>query len=412
MPERILTPPPDKSISHRALILSAIASEPCCIRNPNKGLDVMATIDCLRAMGSEISSEDQQLRVEPKSFIPPSRPLNCANSGTTMRLLLGLLSGTGIRAVLDGDESLRKRPMDGISEALCSAGAVILLSRGKYPPVEVVSGITKDITWAAKSPSAQVKSGLLLAGLAGGRNLIFTEPVRTRDHTERLLRWLGEDITIGEQIRLRPTRPIPGFDLTVPGDPSSAAFLVAFRLMRKGPPLIIKGLCLNPTRMGLYEALVKMGARLSWEVHSEGPEPVGDLLVEHSETLSGAEIGPDEAASAIDELTLLGVLASITDGIITVRGAEGLRSKESDRIALLVKNLRAQGAEAEEFPDGFRVKGPFRFRGGRFETQGDHRLAMGFAVACSAFGVDFQLDHPSAPEISYPGFYEDIRRLV
>ena len=410
--ERVFVPPPDKSISHRALFLSAIATGDSVIRNLNQGLDVAATLSCLRQLGIEATGDLRRLTLRPGALRSPGKALNCANSGTTMRLLLGLLSGAGIRAFLDGDGSLRARPMDGIAEPLCSAGAVLRLTRGRYPPVELVSGITRDIVWTTKSPSAQVKSGLLLAGLTSGRSVRFVEPVKTRDHTERLLAWLCQGISAGEEIVFHPGNPVPGFELAIPGDPSSAAFLVAFRLMRPGPPLVFENLCLNPTRMGFYNMLLRMGARIGWEVLYDGPEPVGRLVAEHSGRLSGVEVGPEEVPSAIDELTLLGILACVVDGEIVVRGAAGLRSKESDRIRLLLKNLAREGAETDEFPDGFRVKGPFRFKGGPYETAGDHRLVMGFAVASVAFGADFQLDHPLAPDVSYPGFWDDLRRLT
>lgn len=407
-----LTPPPDKSISHRALLLAALAKEKCIIRNLNQGLDVAATLSCLREIGLYALGNARELELRPGTLLPPDKTLNCANSGTTMRLLIGLLSGAGIRAILDGDDSLRERPMDGITSPLSDTGAVINLRKMRYPPVEILSGVTGNISHSAKTPSAQVKSGLLLAGLAGNRAVVFSEPAKTRDHTERLLAWLGQDITTGDEIVFHPGNPLPRFELSIPGDPSSAAFLVAFRLMKPGPPLVLEGLCLNPTRMGFYNILLRMGARITWEVLDDGPEPVGRLVAEHSGVLSGVEVGPDEVPSTIDELTLLGIMASVVDGEITVRGAAGLRSKESDRIATLLENLERDGAETHEFPDGFSIKGPFSFKGGFYETAGDHRLAMGFAVASLAFGADFQLDYPSAPEISYPGFWDDMRRLV
>ena len=392
--------------------MAALASGPSAIRNLNQGSDVKATLSCLGSLGISAYCDGDELRVFPSTLHSPDAVLNCANSGTSMRLLVGLLSGAGVRAVLDGDDSLRARPVDGIARPLSSAGALVRLRNGRYPPAEVLSGITGDIFHRAGSPSAQVKSGLLLAGLAGGRSVVFSEPTRTRDHTERLLAWLGQDIRIGDEIVFHPGPPVPGFSISVPGDPSSAAFLVAFRLMKPGPPIVLRDLCLNPTRMGFYNMLIRMGARISWEVTDNEPEPAGTLAAEYSGMLSGVEVGPDEVPSAVDELTLLGILASVADGEVVVRGAAGLRSKESDRIALLIRNLRRQGAEAEEFPDGFRVKGPFVFRGGFHETAGDHRLAMGFAVACAAHGLDFQLDCPSAHEVSYPGFWDDLRRLA
>jgi 3-phosphoshikimate 1-carboxyvinyltransferase len=406
-----LIPPPDKSISHRALFLSALASGDCTIYNLNQGFDVAATLACLTELGLSASWDERGLKLRPGPLSSPNKTLNCANSGTTIRLLLGLLAGADIKGFLDGDDSLRARPMGGISEPLCSAGASLRLTRGAYPPIEVVSGIKRDIAWTAKIPSAQVKSGLLLAGLVAGRSVRFSEPLRTRDHTERLLAWLGQRISVGKDTVFHPGNPLPGFRIAIPGDPSSGAFLVAFRLIRPGPPLVLKGICLNPTRMGFYNILLRMGARIAWDITEEDPEPVGNLFVEHSGRLSGVEVGPEEIPSAIDELPLLGIIASVVEGEVLVRGAGSLRTKESDRIRLLVKNLLRQGAEAEEFPDGFRVKGPFIFKGGAYETAGDHRLAMGFAVASAAFGVDSRLDYPLATSVSYPGFWEDLRRL-
>ncbi|MBI4512971.1 MAG: 3-phosphoshikimate 1-carboxyvinyltransferase [Gemmatimonadetes bacterium] len=414
--------PGDKSISHRAFLLAPLATGASVVRGLNAGADVEATARALTALGAAVEWDRTRGVAHlqgPASFRDPADVLDCANSGTTARLLLGMLAGLGRRATLTGDASLRRRPMDRVVDPLRAMGAVIA-ERGEPGrlPLAVESGATRPGIHASPVPSAQVKSALLLAGVCGGLPVSVSEPRASRDHTERMLRAMGAKVTAerrgdGHQVIFVPgpsgLRPL---EITIPGDFSSAVFwLVWMVLTGTARRLTVWDVGLNPTRTGALAVLGRMGARLAVSrLRTEGAEPVGDVSVEAA-PLRGTEITPEEAPGLLDEAPALAVAAARAEGLTVLRGARELRVKESDRIAVLVENLRAVGVEAEEMPDGFTIKGTTGPLSGRVRTYGDHRIAMALAVLGAQPGNAIELDDPGCVAISYRGFWEDLRRL-
>lgn len=410
--------PGDKSISHRALLLGSLADGESVVRGLNAGEDVAATAAALRALGVPLEAEAGAVRARGRAaFRDPREVLDCRNSGTTARLLLGLLAGVGRRATLTGDESLRRRPMDRVIAPLRAMGAAIVEegAPGRLP-VRVESGVTRGGEHSSPVSSAQVKSALLLAGVAAGVPVSASEPALSRDHTERMLSAMGADVrTARSEGRVvisftpgsAPLRPVRG---SVPGDLSAAAFWIVWALL-VGRPLAVRDVGLNPTRTGALAVLRRMGARLAEsDRREEMGEPVGTLAVEPG-PLRAFDLRPEEAPGLIDEVPALAVAAVRAEGESTVRGAAELRVKESDRIAALVGNLRALGVEAEERPDGLVVVGTDRPLRGRVRTFGDHRIAMAFGVLAARPGNAVELDDPGCAAVSYPGFWEELARL-
>ena len=408
--------PGDKSISHRALILGALAHGEMEIRGLSPAADVESTARCLRALGVEISPVGDRTVIAgagPKGLSPPRTPLDCGNSGTTMRLLAGVLAGRPFAAVLMGDESLSRRPMRRIIEPLSRMGADIVGRDGEFPPLRVRGGGLRGISYALPVASAQVKSAVLLAGLQAAGETEVVEPGPSRDHTERMLAYLGAPIEVeGRRIRVRAgelqARPI-----AVPGDFSSAAFLIAACAARPGCTLLVRDVGVNPTRTGLLDVLREMGADVSvLDQREMGGEPVADLLVRGRE-LRAVEVGGALVPRLIDELPVLAVLATQAEGITVIRDARELRVKESDRIAAMVGNLRRLGAEVRELPDGMEIRGPCRLRGARLPGFRDHRVVMACAVAGLYAAGETAIEGAEWAAISFPGFFrvlEGIRR--
>jgi 3-phosphoshikimate 1-carboxyvinyltransferase len=345
--------------------------------------------------------------------------LDCGNSGTTARLMMGLLASRPFAATLDGDASLRGRPMRRITEPLAAMGAAFR-ERGEPGrlPMEVAGGALRPLDYASPKASAQVKSAVLLAGLGAGVPVSVTEPVLSRDHTERMLRSLGAQVRTeagegGVRVSLDPLEgPLPPFVLRIPGDPSSAAFLAALALLADGGELTVENVCVNPTRTGFFRIAERMGAAIAFTAgREEGGEPVADLVVRPSR-LRGVEVGGDEIPAAIDEVPLLAVLAARAEGETRITGAGELRVKESDRIAVMVANLRSVGAGAEELADGLVVRGgggPLR---GRVRTHHDHRIAMAFGVLAALPGNEIEIENPEVASVSFPDFWETLRRVT
>jgi 3-phosphoshikimate 1-carboxyvinyltransferase len=414
---------PDKSITHRALIVAALARGESVIRTPLDAADTRSTAEALRRLGCrlpELARGEVTLHSPGVSEWGPAQArLDCGNSGTTARLLLGCLAGAGVEATLDGDASLRGRPMDRATQPLEGAGARFrYLEQPGRLPVAVAGGRLASFAHVSSVASAQVKSALLLAGVAAGVPVRVSEPVPSRDHTERLLRHLGVHVgaTRGEEgweLSLAdPPGELRSFELTVPGDPSAAASRVALALLADAGELTLRGVLANPTRLGFVALLRRMGARL--EVEEEeggGPEPTATLTARPSR-LRGVEVGAEEVPAAIDELVLLGALAARAEGETVVRGAAELRLKESDRIAVLVANLRGLGVRAEELPDGFTVLGGDAPLRGRVATHGDHRVAMAFGVLAALPGNRIEIDDPACVAVSDPAFWEELRLLT
>ena len=420
-----VTVPGDKSLTHRALMFSAIASGESRLRGLLPGADCRSTAAVLRALGCDVPdlpADGSEIVVAGRgiaSWTAPGAWLDCGNSGTTARLMMGLLASRPFSSTLTGDDSLRGRPMRRITEPLARMGARFReAGAADRLPIEVVGGPLHSIDYVSPKSSAQIKSAVLLAGLGAGVPVSVTEPMLSRDHTERILRALGETVDTGDadggvHITLAPSgRALPPLDLDVPGDPSSAAFLVALALMADGGELRIRNVCVNPTRTGFLRLVERMGARIAMEgARVSGGEPVADLVVRPA-PLRAIDVGGDEVPDAIDEIPMLAVLAARAEGETRITGAGELRVKETDRIAAVAGNLRRLGVEAEELGDGMRVRGTDRPLSGRVETFDDHRIAMAFGVLGARPGNAIEIDHPACVDVSFPGFWELLRRVA
>jgi 3-phosphoshikimate 1-carboxyvinyltransferase len=404
--------PGDKSISHRAVLLGAIADGETVIEGFGRSADTESTVAAVRALGVEVGEGGDTLRVAGvglRGLREPERPVDCGNAGTLVRLVAGILAGQdGKRFELVGDESLSRRPMGRIADPLTQMGATVETTGGGLP-LRIEGRSLTPLRYELPVASAQVKSCVLLAGLlAEGGPTTVVEPVPTRDHTERMLRAAGATVrTSPGEVEVRPAERLDPLRLTVPGDFSSAApFLVAATLL-PGSRLRISGVCVNPTRTGLMAVLERMGARISlYNRTASGGEPVADIEVEHSD-LVATEIGPGEVPGMIDELPLFALAASMARGDSVVRGAAELRQKESDRIEAVTDALRALGIRIKSSQDGFRVRGvPSRPRGGTMDSGGDHRIAMLGAVAGLVSREGVRIEGAEAVSVSFPGFYD------
>jgi len=405
--------PGDKSIAHRALILGAIASTPQTITGLPDAEDVRSTIACLRALGCDIDDSGGGVEVSPISSPRDNAQLDAGNSGTTARLLAGLVSGLGVHATIDGDESLRRRPMRRIVAPLGRMGAHIETSETGTLPMRARPSRLHGINYELPVASAQVKSALLIAALFASGETTVVEAVATRDHTERMLAAMGVAIeqTAGAARIAGNTRPA-GIEVAVPGDFSSAAFFIA-AAAGAGGRVRLPGVGVNPTRTGLLDAMEDMGAAMSRDNKSStGGEPVADISVEPAPLRAITIDDPQRVASMIDELPALAVLATRAQGTTTVRGANELRHKECDRIDAMVGNLRALGASVDEFEDGFAVHGPCELKGAGVDALGDHRIAMAMAVAGLFASGDTTITGARAVRISYPDFFEHLRGLT
>lgn len=410
-----MTVPGDKSISQRALILAALATGPSSITGLGDGADVRTAARCLMQLGTEMSGTPE-LQITPRAFTEPDDVLDVGNSGTALRCLTGLCSGVpGIFTVLTGDRSIRSRPMLRVVAPLREMGAAIAGARhGDRAPLAVSGTRLRGIHRTIDVASAQVKTALLLAGLLADGSTEIVAPGPVRDHTERMLAALGGPVSIsGTTTKVVGGWRPDGFRLHVPGDISSAMFLVGAALLVPRSELSIEGLGLNPTRTGALEVLRTMGADVHWEVTGEVlGEPVGTVTARHTVGLTGVEVsGTELIPRLIDEVPLLAVVAAAASGTTTFRDATELRVKESDRIATLVGGLRRLGVEAEELPDGLAVTGSEQvLAGGTVEAHGDHRIAMAFAVAGLATAGKVRVEGWKAIETSFPTFLDLVAR--
>ena len=402
--------PGDKSISHRALMLGALARGVTTVGGLASGADVRATRTCLEALGVSVRAigESGALAVDGRGLhglLPPSGDVNALNSGTTVRLLMGILAAHAFDATLTGDGSLSRRPMRRVTEPLAAMGARIETTDGHLPAI-VHGARLHGVTWAPPVPSAQVKTAVLLAGLQAEGETTVVEMAPTRDHTERALRQFGADLRIdGTRVTVRGGTPLQATDITVPGDPSSAAFFAAAAAALPGSRVEITGVGLNPTRIGYLDVLRRFGARVTTQVVDDrAAEPVGSMVVEHAERRA-VSIDADEVPGLIDELPVLGAIAALGGGI-TVRGAAELRVKESDRIHALVTGLAAFGAAVEEYADGFSIAAATRLTGAHVDAAGDHRLAMAFAVVALGAQGPSIISGADSVAVSYPGFFD------
>jgi len=406
--------PGDKSVSHRALMLGALAEGETVIHGFLPGEDCLATMAALRAMGVEIDASDvAEIRVQGvglRGLRQPEKPLDMGNSGTGMRLLAGLLAGQSFDSVLIGDDSLSVRPMERIAKPLRQMGAEIDTSDG-CPPMIVRGASLKPIMYQSPVASAQVKSAVLLAGLYADGATRVQEPAITRDHTERMLQAFGVPMVIGElYAEVAGPAKLTGCTVEVPGDLSSAAFALAAGCVSRSDSLVIDNVGINPTRTGILEILRLMGADIAIESSAlAGAEPVATLTAKPSE-LKGVEIPPELVPLAIDELPLVFALAACAEGETVITGAEELRHKESDRIGIMVENLRALGATVEEYPDGARIQGG-QLQGGTVRSAGDHRVAMAFSIAAMCASDAVHILDTENVATSFPGFVPLMRSI-
>ena len=407
--------PGDKSISHRYAMLAALAEGRSQLKNYAPGADCRSTLTCLRGLGVEIQDgPNQSITLMGRGFggfRSPAHPLDAGNSGTTMRLLAGILAGQSFRSEMVGDESLSRRPMRRVIAPLTSMGARIAATDGHAPLVFDGTRL-RGIAHRAEIPSAQVKSALLLAGLHAEGTTTVTEPAQTRDHTERAFETFGLRYAVdGLTVSVTGGQRAEGRSLTVPGDFSSAAFWMVAAAGVPGSRVEIEDVGLNPTRTALLGVLRRFGARVTVnETSVLGGEPRGSVVVEGDGTAS-IEIAPDEVPGLIDELPAIAALAAQA-GEVRVHGAGELRVKESDRITTLVTGFRRLGIDADELEDGFVVRGAGTPAGGAADANGDHRMAMAFAVAALGASRPSRIDGADAVAISYPGFFATLERLV
>jgi 3-phosphoshikimate 1-carboxyvinyltransferase len=416
-----VAPPADKSISHRAALLAAMCSEPVRITNFLQADDTLRTLEAVRALGALVEERPDGLVVRGTGLREAAQVpgvIDVGNAGTLMRLLPGWLAGQEGRAwTLDGDESIRRRPVDRIAEPLRAMGARVEATDGRRPPFTVHGAHLHGITYELPKASAQVKSCVLIAGLPADGSTTVVEPSPSRDHTERMLLRAGVGIwREGPSVTITNVDELVLEEVDVPGDLSSAAFMLTAGLLVPGSRLLLRGVGVNQTRTGFLRIVERMGGVVVGELEEPGhelasSEPVTDLDVAAS-PLVGTEVDAEEVPLAIDELPLVALLGCFADGDTVVRGAAELRVKESDRIAGVVEGLRGLGAEIEALDDGFVVSGTGGLRGGRISARSDHRLAMLGAVAGLASREGVEVAGMEAAAVSYPGFLGDIERLV
>jgi 3-phosphoshikimate 1-carboxyvinyltransferase len=412
-----ITAPPDKSISHRAAILNAIASGPAAVENFLVAEDCLSTLSCLRSLGvswllRENHAGGSDLTITGRGLAGLSESadvLDTGNSGTTTRLLAGLLAGRPFLSVLTGDESLRSRPMARIIEPLRQMGAQVYgRNNDTLAPLVIMGGRLRGIRYRSPVASAQVKSALLLAGLQAESETVYEEPVRSRDHTERMLRAMGAGLTEeGNALRLSPlAKDLAPLSLRVPGDFSAAAFWLVAAALHPDADLTLRGVGLNPTRSGLLDVLGEMGADIVVsEERIAGGEPVADLRA-RSGKLRGVEVDGPTVVRLIDEVPTLAVAAALAEGRTTVRDVGELRLKESDRVKLTVQELRRMGTRIDEEGDALVIEGADRLTGAVCDSHGDHRLAMALAVAGVVAEGETVIRGAEATDVSYPGFWQ------
>ncbi len=408
--------PGDKSISHRYAILAALAQGVTRITGYSTGADCASTLGVLRSLGVRVEREGTSVAVHGsglEGLEAPSEMLDAGNSGSTIRMMSGILAAQPFSSRITGDESLSQRPMDRIMKPLAEMGAVIRARDGRYPPLDIDGRPLRPISYTLPVASAQVKTCVLLAGLFAEGETAVIEPVRTRDHTEVALRAFGADLRLeGRRITVSGRPNLQALELSVPGDISSAAFFLAAATLVPGSRLTIENVGLNPTRAGLIDFLISMGARIRIERLTDvAGEPVGDLLVE-SAPLRGGVIEKGLAATLIDEIPVLSVLGVVSEQGLEVRDAAELRVKETDRIATVADNLKRMGVEVDVREDGFRVPGGQELRAATFDSFGDHRIAMAFSVAALGADGECTVENASAADVSYPEFFDTLRRLT
>lgn len=411
--------PGDKSITHRAIIFASLSDGKCFIENMGLGQDNKSTINVFRNLGVKINKVKNRCIVSGVGLHGLKEPYNildAGNSGTTIRIVSGILCAQKFFSVITGDKYLVKRPMKRIIEPLSMMGAKILgRDNNSFPPLAVIGNSNlRGINYSLKIASAQVKSAILMAGMYADGETIVYEPTRSRDHTERMMKYLGISIeSIDTKVKISSVDKIPSFRLVVPGDISSSAFFIVAGTLLKDSLVIIRNVSLNDTRTGLIDVLMGMGADIKIEnKREECGEPVGDLVVKGVNSLKPFKIKGDIIPRVIDEIPILAVAGAFADGVSIIDDAEELRVKESDRIKSMVEGLRNLDVDVEELPSGMVIHGKKNFKYGKVKTYGDHRIAMAFFVfgICSQKGLE--LDDISSVKISFPNFFEKMESLI
>jgi 3-phosphoshikimate 1-carboxyvinyltransferase len=408
--------PGDKSISHRYAMLAAIAQGESTIHNFSTGADCHSTLGCVRALGIEVEEPGADISIHGRGLdglTPPSGVLDAGNSGSTIRMLSGILAAQPFTSRIIGDESLSRRPMQRIISPLSEMGASIQARENRFPPLEIRGAKLRPIDYTLPVPSAQVKTCVLFAGLYACGQTIVREPMRSRDHSEIALREFGAEIRMERHLIAVEGRPVlTGRELFVPADLSSAAFFIVAALLAPDSSLVLRGVGLNPTRSTLLDVLASMGASIRIaNLETKNGELVGDIVVKSSR-IRGGTIEKETTAALIDEIPALAVLGAASEEGLVVRDAAELRIKETDRIATVAENLRRMGILSEEQSDGIRVPGRQRFRAAELDSFGDHRIAMAFSIAALLSDGPCEIRGAEAASVSFPEFFSILRQVT
>lgn len=418
--EGSLRVPSDKSISHRSIILPSLAEGESVVKNFLKAGDTITTLNAYRKLGVAIQEKDDVIYIRGKGLyglVEPDDVLDMGNSGTTTRLTLGVLSGQSFFVALTGDDSLRKRPMKRVAKPLTDMGATIDgRKEGNNLPISIRGGSLKGITYFNEKMSAQVKSAILLAGLYAKGTTQIIEPIVSRDHTEKMLNWMGANIKTeinleSYTVKISQTDKLKPIHINVPADPSSAAFFAAASAIVPKSEIILKDVLVNPTRDGFFRKLKEMGVDIEYtNKRDEAGEIVADVIVKYKE-LKGVNVKKEEVPSMIDELPLLAIIATQAEGETIITGAQELRVKESDRIKAVVENFKTLGLEIEELEDGMIIKGNQKVKGGVVDSYKDHRIAMGFAILGLVSEEGITIKDADCVYISYPDFFKHLEKV-
>jgi 3-phosphoshikimate 1-carboxyvinyltransferase len=408
--------PGDKSISHRAVMFGSIAKGKTTVEGFLPGEDCLSTIDCFRKLGVSIVQTHTAVEIEGKGFeglVEPTEILNVGNSGTTIRLMLGVLANTPFHSCLVGDESIAKRPMKRVTGPLREMGAMIDGRQGgNYTPVSIRGGNVKGMHYTSPVASAQVKSAVLLAGLQAEGETSVTEPEKSRDHTERMLQAFGVEVDVsGLTATVKGKQKLRGTHIIVPGDISSAAFWLVAGAIVPNSRLTLEGVGVNPTRTGIIDVLQQMGANIQVEIESEQVEPIATITIETS-SLRGIEIGGDIIPRLIDEIPIIALAASQAEGITVIKDAKELRVKETDRIQTVVEELTKLGVKIEATDDGMKIYGQSSLAGNTVNSYGDHRIGMMLAVASLLAEGETTIEQAHSVAVSYPNFFEQLEVLT
>lgn len=407
--------PGDKSISHRAIMAGAIAKGITRIKNIQNSDDCNYTISAFKSMGVDIYKKGAYTVVEGrglKGLKDPKRPIFVGSSGTTMRLLAGILAGQRFDSRITGDGQLSERPMERVAEPLSKMGVRISLADGGHPPISIRGGTVKPVIYEMAAPSAQIKSAVLFAGLYARGTTAVVEKIKSRDHTERMLKYFGADIRVnGLKVGVKGVKELRARTVDIPGDISSASFFLAGAVMLKGSKIKARGVGINPTRAGIMEVLKKMGARIKVEAAKDAFEPFGDVTAEAGPT-KGIVIKEDVVPSIIDELPIIFVVAALSNGRTVIRGVRELRVKETDRIRSMQENLNEMGAKVSVAGDDVIIDGVRELEGSKIKSYGDHRTCMAMAIAALAARGPSEIDDTDCVSKSFPEFFGVLQRLT